>query len=98
MTITRNDVENVAALARLGLTEDEKERMGGQLWGILEDKAVLQEGGVSQGAASSSVLPVHNVVAADQPRPSDPTQALLANAPAAEENYLRVHAVLDEGN
>jgi aspartyl-tRNA(Asn)/glutamyl-tRNA(Gln) amidotransferase subunit C len=98
MTITQKDVENVAALARLGLSEEEKERMVSQLGIILENMAILQEVDVSEVPASASVLPVHNVVSPDQPRPSDTPQTLLANAPAAEENYLRVPAVLEEGN
>ena len=96
MTITKKDVENVAALARLGLSEEEKDRMVSQLGIILENMAILNEVDVSQVPASSYVLPVRNVTAPDQSRPSDPTQALLANAPAAEENFLRVPAVLEE--
>jgi aspartyl-tRNA(Asn)/glutamyl-tRNA(Gln) amidotransferase subunit C len=98
MAITRDDVEQVAALARLGLSEAEKERMVSQLGIILENMAILQEVDVSEVSASASVLAVRNVLAADQARPSDATAALLANAPAAEENYLRVPAVLEEGN
>ena len=96
MTITKKDVENVAALARLGLTEEEKHRMVSQLGIILENVAILNEVDVSQVPASSYVLPVRNVLAADQSRPSEPTSTLLANAPVAEENYLRVPAVLEE--
>ncbi len=96
MAITRNDVENVAKLARLGLTEEEKERFISQLGVILENMAILQEVDVSQVPASTYVLPVRNVMVADQPRPSCPTDQLLANAPDAEDNYLRVPVVLEE--
>ena len=94
--ITREDVENVALLARLGLTEAEKERLISQLGIILENMAILNEVDVSQVPASSYVLPVRNVTAPDQPRPSCAARQLLANAPAAEEQYLRVPAVLEE--
>ena len=96
MAITRKDVENVAMLARLGLTEEEKERFISQLGVILENIAILQEVDVSQVPASMYVLPVNNVMAQDQPRASCPTEQLLANAPEAEDNYLRVPAVLEE--
>jgi aspartyl-tRNA(Asn)/glutamyl-tRNA(Gln) amidotransferase subunit C len=96
MTITRDDVENVALLARLGLTEEEQERLISQLGVILENMAILNEVDVSQVPASAYVLPVRNVTSPDQPRPSCQPQELLANAPEAEENFLRVPAVLDE--
>ncbi len=51
---------------------------------------------MSQVPASAYVLPVRNVTSPDQPRASCPPQELLANAPEAEENFLRVPAVLDE--
>ena len=96
MAITREDVENVAALARLALTEEEKERLISQLGVILENMAILNEADVSQVPASSYVLPVRNVTSPDQPRPSCLPQELLANAPATEEQCLRVPAVLEE--
>jgi aspartyl-tRNA(Asn)/glutamyl-tRNA(Gln) amidotransferase subunit C len=96
MKITREDVENVALLARLGLTEAEKERLMSQLEVILENMAILNEVDVSQVPASAYVLPVRNVTSPDQQRPSLSPQELLANAPQAEENFLRVPAVLDE--
>ncbi|HEY7349212.1 MAG TPA: Asp-tRNA(Asn)/Glu-tRNA(Gln) amidotransferase subunit GatC [Ktedonobacterales bacterium] len=96
MAITREDVENVALLARLGLNEEEKERLMSQLGVILENMAILNEVDVSQVPASAYILPVRNVMAPDQPRPSDQPRQLLANAPEAEENFLRVPAVLEE--
>jgi|SRR5579859_1036183 len=94
--ITREDVENVALLARLGLTEDERERLISQLGVILENMAILNEVDVSQVPASAYILPVRNVTASDQPRPSCSPQELLANAPEAEEQFLRVPPVLEE--
>jgi aspartyl-tRNA(Asn)/glutamyl-tRNA(Gln) amidotransferase subunit C len=96
MAITREEVENVALLARLGLTEAEKERLMSQLEVILENMAILNEVDVSQVPASAYVLPVRNVTSPDQPRPSCPPQELLANAPESEDSFLRVPAVLDE--
>ena len=96
MEITRADVEHVAALARLGLSEEEKTRLVSQLGIILEQIAILQEVDVSQVSPSSSILQTHTVVARDHARPSDAPSDLLANAPATAENFLRVPAVLEE--
>jgi aspartyl-tRNA(Asn)/glutamyl-tRNA(Gln) amidotransferase subunit C len=96
MAITREDVENVALLARLALTEEEKARLISQLGVILENMAILNEVDVSQVPASSYVLPVRNVTSPDQPRASYPPEQLLANAPATEDQLLRVPAVLEE--
>ncbi len=96
MAITREDVENVALLARLSLTEEEKERLISQLGVILENMAILNEVDVSQVPASSYVLPVRNVTSLDQSRASYPPEKLLANAPATEDQLLRVPAVLEE--
>jgi len=96
MAITREDVENAALLARLGLTEAEKERLIIQLRVILENMAILQEVDVSQVPASSYILPVRNVTSPDQSRASYPPAELLANAPQTEDQLLRVPAVLEE--
>ncbi len=96
MGIDRKTVDATAQLARLALSEDERARLEEQLSAILEHIAVLQEADTSQVPPSASVLPLRNVMSADRPRPSEPPEALLRNAPAAEDDYIRVRAVLDE--
>ncbi len=95
MSITREEVQHIALLGRLRLTEDEIERMAEQLSGILEHIAVLQEADVSQVPATASPLPPIDHFRPDTVAPSLPPSELLANAPAREENYVRVKAVLD---
>lgn len=95
MTISRDDVRHIAQLARLRLSEDELRRMTDQLSGILEHIAVLQEADVSGVTPETTLLPAASVMRADQPAPSYPIEALLANAPDREDRFVRVKAVLD---
>ncbi len=96
MAIDRKTVDNTALLARLALTEEERARLEEQLSAILEHIAVLQEADTSQVPATAHVLPLQNVMAADQPSPCETAETMLENAPAREDNYLRVRAVLEE--
>lgn len=95
MSITRNDVQHIALLARMRLTEDEMQRMTEQLSGILGHIAVLQEADVSAVPPSPSVLRPIEDLRPDTDAPSYPTEILLANAPEREENYIRVKAVME---
>jgi aspartyl-tRNA(Asn)/glutamyl-tRNA(Gln) amidotransferase subunit C len=96
MSIDRKTVDHVAMLARLALTEEERERAQEQLSAILEHINVITEADTSQVPATAHILPVENVMTADTSRPSFPPDELLANAPAREGEYFRVRAVLEE--
>ena len=96
MSIDRETVDHVAKLARLALSEDERNQLREQLSAILEHINVIGEADTSQVAASANILPMTTVMTADTARPSCPPEELLANAPAREDGYFRVRAVLDE--
>jgi aspartyl-tRNA(Asn)/glutamyl-tRNA(Gln) amidotransferase subunit C len=96
MSIDRATVEHTAQLARLALSEPEIERLEEQLSAILEHIAVLQEADTSQVPPTVAAQALQNVLSPDVSRPCDPPDVLLANAPAREEDYIRVRAVLDE--
>jgi len=96
MSIDRETVDHVARLARLALSEEERVRLREQLSAILEHINVIGEADTSQVAASAHILSMTNVMAPDAARPSYSPQQLLANAPAREDGYFRVRAVLDE--
>jgi aspartyl-tRNA(Asn)/glutamyl-tRNA(Gln) amidotransferase subunit C len=96
MSIDRKTVDHVAMLARLALSEEERESAQEQLSAILEHINVITEADTSQVPATAHILPVENVMTADATRPSFPTDELLANAPAREGEYFRVRAVLEE--
>jgi aspartyl-tRNA(Asn)/glutamyl-tRNA(Gln) amidotransferase subunit C len=95
MSISRSEVEHIALLARMRLSEDELTRMTDQLAGILEHIAVLQEADVSDVPPSASTLPPIDHFRPDTAAPSMPPDVLLANAPERDDNYLRVKAVLE---
>ncbi len=95
--ISRADVEHVAALARLGLTDDEIDRMQGQLNRILEAIGQLQSVDTSAVGPTAQVIALENVMREDVARPSMARDAALANAPLREGDHLRVPVVLEEG-
>jgi aspartyl-tRNA(Asn)/glutamyl-tRNA(Gln) amidotransferase subunit C len=94
--LTREEVEHVALLARLGLTDEEKERYRRQLGSILDYVAQLSEVDAGAGAAGASVLALEDVMGDDEPRPSLDPGDVLSNAPEQEAGHFRVPAVLDE--
>ena len=96
MALTPEDVDHVAALARLGITPDERARFAGQLSGILEHFRALQALDTEEISPTAQVLDVRNVMRADVARPSLTQAEALANAPRAEDGFFRVQAVLEE--
>lgn len=95
--ISREEVEHVAALARLGLSDDEIVRMQAQLSRILDAIARLRDVDTSSVSATAQVIALENVMREDEPRPPMTRDAALASAPRAEPPYVRVPVVLDEG-
>jgi aspartyl-tRNA(Asn)/glutamyl-tRNA(Gln) amidotransferase subunit C len=90
MAITREDVLHVADLARLALTEEELERLGGQLNAILEAVGKVSELDLADVPPTSHPLDLVNVWAEDEPRPSLASEEALANAPEREGGFFRV--------
>jgi aspartyl-tRNA(Asn)/glutamyl-tRNA(Gln) amidotransferase subunit C len=93
--ITRGDVEKVAMLARLELSDAELDRMTADLGAILDHIQVLAELPLQDVGPTSQVLDLQNVLRDDVVRPSLPVEAVLANAPDREDGNFRVRAVLD---
>ena len=94
MGLTIADVEHVAALARLGLSEAEKERLQDQLSSILEHIAALGEIDTAAIPPTAQVIALSNVWREDESRPSLPLAAVLANAPRSTDGFFEVDAVL----
>lgn len=99
MRLTIADVEHVAALARLGLTGAEKERMRDQLSGILEHIAALDEIDTAAIPPTAQTIALTNIMREDEVRPSLPVEQVLANAPRRSGDFFEVHTPLggDEG-
>lgn len=96
MSLTTADVEHVALLARLGLSDDETERMREQLSSILDHIAVLQEIDTDRIPPTAQVNALDNVLRDDAIRPSLTQQQVLANAPRSRAGFLEVRAVLGD--
>jgi aspartyl-tRNA(Asn)/glutamyl-tRNA(Gln) amidotransferase subunit C len=90
MPITREQVVHVAELARLALTEEELERLGAQLGGVLDAVGKVAELDLEDVEPTSHPLELVNVWGADEPRPSLPLDEALANAPEREADAFRV--------
>ena len=95
MSIDRKTVDHVALLARLALSDDERERLREQLSAILEHINVIGEADTSQVSATAHILPLENVMRDDHAEPYSTPHELVQRAPAHEDNYIRVRAVLD---
>lgn len=88
--IDRDQVLHVARLARLELSEDEVERMSGELSKILDHIEKIGELDLEDVAPTSHVVELENVLRADEPRPSLPRDVALGQAPDADGQGFRV--------
>lgn len=95
MSITSKDVEHVANLARLALTEDEKQEFATTMNQILEYANQLQELDVEDVEPTTHVLSVTNVFRQDVARAGLTNEEALANAADEEEGQFRVPAVME---
>lgn len=95
--ISREEVEHVAALARLGLSEDELAGMQTQLSRILEAVAKLRDVDTSSIGPTAQVIALENVMRDDIVRPGLTHESALANSPLSEGRFVRVATVLEEG-
>jgi aspartyl-tRNA(Asn)/glutamyl-tRNA(Gln) amidotransferase subunit C len=95
MTLTLEEVDHIAELARLRLTPEEKERYREQLSAILDYAARLQALDTAGIPPTASVLPPHSALRPDQPQPGLSLQELLRNAPEVQDDQFRVPPVLE---
>ena len=92
--LTRSDVEHVAYLARLGLTEEELARLEGQLNHILDQYATLAELDTDAIPPTAQTIELENILREDVARPSMPPEDVLANAPERGGDFFVVPAIL----
>jgi len=90
MAITREQVLHVAALAQLGLSEEEVTRFSEQLSAILEAVGKIAELDLSGIEPTSHPLDIVNVLGEDEPEPSLSLEDALANAPDPEDGSFGV--------
>ena len=94
MSITLQDVEHVAGLSKLELTEDEKQRATVKLAAIIDHMQQLQEADISNVAPTVNVLELENVFREDALIPCLPREQALAMAPDSEGGFFKVPSIL----
>ena len=94
--IDRKDVEHVARLTRLALTEAELERMREQLNSILAHLDTLRLVDTTGVEPTSHAVDVVNVMREDEVEPCFPQDAMLGNAPDRSGELFRVPRIIEE--
>lgn len=95
MIITREIIEHVANLARLNLTENEKEKLTAEMADILTYVDKLNELDTSGVEPLSHVLPIKNVFREDKVLASFEREKMLSNAPSHENGCFKVPKVVE---
>ena len=96
MDITQKEVEHVAKLAQLELSEDEKGIFSRQLSAILTYMDQLKTLDTRGVEPTMTVLPTENIFRDDEVRPSLPQERALANAPEQADGFFRVPRILED--
>lgn len=92
------DVAYIAGLAKLELSDEEKERFTKDLGQVLEYVAQLEKWDTSQVQPMYHPLPTYDAVRPDVPGKSLEQEAALANAPAQEDGQFRVPKVVESAH
>ena len=95
--LSRTDVEHVAHLARLGLTDEELTRLEAELNHILDQYAILAELPTDDIPPTAQTIELENILREDVARPSMPPEDVLANAPQRDGDFFVVPAILGGG-
>lgn len=96
MQISKQEVEHVAKLARLEITEDEKDAFSKQLSSILTYIEELKSWDTTGVEPTATVLDQTNVLREDRARPSLSVEQAVMNAPDSDGGYFRVPKILEE--
>lgn len=89
------EIEHVALLARLKLSDKEKELFSRQVGGIIEYIHKLNELDTADVEPTAHVLPVKNVFREDKLKPSLPRDRVLQNSPGKDETFYRVPKIIE---
>jgi len=94
MAISRQELERIAKLARIGLTEEEKRKFVGELSAVIDYFEKLKEVDTSSVDLNLSEVENLNVTREDKSVDTEIQEAILKNAPLREERYFKVKSVL----
>jgi aspartyl-tRNA(Asn)/glutamyl-tRNA(Gln) amidotransferase subunit C len=95
MKINKREIEHIAMLARLSLSEEEKDLFGSQLGGILDYMEQLNGLDTKGIEPTSHVLSIQNVMREDIPAASLTRTEALMNAPSRTEQFFRVPKIIE---
>lgn len=96
--LTEDEVRRVAKLCRIGLSDEEIERLRGEMTSLIAEVSVLQSiNTIGIEPTGHAVEEVHSVMRDDTPRIALSVVDVLSNAPRSEGDYFRVPAVMDNG-
>ena len=95
LRLSTEEVRHIALLARVGMTDEEVERMRGQLSNILEHFDALQQLDTEDVEATGHSADLESVMREDSVGESGRREDILANAPRREGDFIRVRAVLE---
>ncbi|MGE5599469.1 MAG: Asp-tRNA(Asn)/Glu-tRNA(Gln) amidotransferase subunit GatC [Bacteroidota bacterium] len=93
--LSRQEIDHVARLARLNLTEEERAVYTNQLNEILGYVDKLKELDVTGVEPTAHAVPLQNILRPDESRPSFDREDMLANAPERREGYVKVPKILE---
>jgi aspartyl-tRNA(Asn)/glutamyl-tRNA(Gln) amidotransferase subunit C len=96
--ISKAEVEKIAKLARLRLSDAQVDEFTGQLGAMLQYVEKMNELDTENVEPLAHCLPVSNVFRDDRIKESLGTEKTLANAPDADEQFFRVPRILDDSN
>jgi aspartyl-tRNA(Asn)/glutamyl-tRNA(Gln) amidotransferase subunit C len=96
LSLSREQVQHIARLARVGLSEEDVEHFREQLSEILDYFERLRQVDTEGVPPTAHTLPLHNVMREDEPAPPLDREAVLGNAPVREGDYFRVRVILEE--
>ena len=95
MRLTTEEVRHIALLARVGMTDEDIERMRDQMSHILENFDVLNQVDTEGVEPAGHSVDVNTVMRVDEIAQSSPKEDVLANVPSPEDGFIRVRAVLE---
>jgi aspartyl-tRNA(Asn)/glutamyl-tRNA(Gln) amidotransferase subunit C len=89
------DIDKVARLARLELSEEDKETFGTQLEQVLTYMEQLNRLDTAGVEPTSHAIPLYNVFREDETRPSVPREEVLGIGPDQEDGHFRVPRIIE---
>lgn len=96
MSLTKQEIEHIATLARLRLSGEELEKYGEQISSILDYVDKLQAVDTTGVEPTSQVTDLTNITRDDEVIDSEIADGLIAQAPASDLGFIRVPKILDK--